>query len=166
MRFSKIEEGEFDKVRYASSEATAVRKHAAELSKVLGEHLSEPYPQDTWGISFTPSEDGLSAAIDTPFGSARAVVAVGLIEGSIQARYIFEKLVTKDTGVPLYRVVWAVLVRQDGLVLTDDGESRILSLHDHSPLKRGNGITTIALSLIYAIANDPGYAVADAITNS
>ncbi|MEX5602049.1 hypothetical protein [Pseudomonas syringae] len=158
MIFSQILESEFDQVRYANSEAAGVRKYADQFNAMLSEYLEESYPQDTWGLKLTLSKDGLGADIDSPFGKARAVIAVRLAEGKIQARYIFEKLVIIDNGAAIYRPVWAVLVSQDGQVLSDDREVQILSLHDRSPQKQKNGLTTIALSALYAIAKDPGYA--------
>jgi hypothetical protein len=160
MSFAKILDSEFDQIRYARSQAEGVTKNAARLSVILGEQLAESYPKNTWGVSFIPSEDGLSASIDTPFGKARAVVSVGLNKGEVKARYIFEKLVTNDAGAQVYRPVWAVRISQEGFVFDDDGDLRILSLQELSPLKLSNGVTTIALSFLYAIAADLGYSAA------
>lgn len=160
MSFEKIQAAQYDSTRSAAFEAGQVKSFAAKLSEAINDLLNSEHPVEFWGTSCSIGKNGITLRISTPFGEARAVAAVQLTGEHIGLRYIFEKLVSASSGDPLFRPVWAVRITDDGKVVSEDGEV-IYSIRAISRLERENGVTTVALSAIYAIATDPGYYVAD-----
>ncbi|KWS07469.1 hypothetical protein AL064_18830 [Pseudomonas syringae pv. syringae] len=160
MSFEKIQDSQFDLTRNAAFHAGQVKSFAAKLSKGINELLNAEHPAEYWGTSCCVAGDGIVLHISTPFGQARAVAIVQLSGGNIGVRYVFEKLVSSSNGGPFFRPVWAVHISSDGKVSSEDGEL-IYHIQSISGLERDNGVATVALSAIYAIATDEGYFVAD-----
>ncbi|WKW34387.1 hypothetical protein KIH13_12475 [Pseudomonas viridiflava] len=160
MSFENIQAAQFDLTRSAAFHAEQVKAFAAKLSEAINELLNSEHPVESWGTSCSVGKNGITLGISTPFGEARAVAAVQLIGEYIGLRYIFEKLVSSSSGGPTFRPVWAVRITNDGKVVSEDGEV-IYSIRSISRLERDNGVATVALSAIYAIARDQGYYVTD-----
>ena len=158
MSFGKIQATQFDLARNAAYQAGQVKLFASKLSGGLNELLNSDHPVEAWGTSSTLDDDGTTLHITTPFGRARGVAVVHLSDGSIRARYVFEKLVASISGDPVYRPVWAVHISGDGQVSSEDREL-IYRNQSISGSERANGVATVALSAIYAIASDEGYYV-------
>lgn len=160
MSFGKIQAAQFDLVRNSAFHAEQVKQFASKLSKGLNDLLNSDHPVEAWGTSSTLDDDGITLHIATPFGHARGVAVVQLSEGYIRARYIFEKVVASVSGDRVYRPVWAVRISGDGDVTAEDG-ALIYRAYSISPSERDNGVVTVALSAIYAIASDEGYYAAN-----
>ncbi|MGY2215706.1 hypothetical protein [Pseudomonas sp. SDO558_S425] len=160
MSFEKIQATQFDLTRNAAFHAGQVKSFAAKLSKGINDLLNSEHPVESWGTSCTIGDDGITLRISTPFGAARAVAVVQLSGGHIGLRYVFEKLVSSSAGGPIFRPVWAVHICGEGKVTSEDGEL-IYRVQSISGMERDNGVATVALSAIYAIATDHGYYVAD-----
>jgi len=160
MSFEKIPDSQFDLTRNAALHAGKVKSFAAKLSKGINDLLNSEYPVEEWGTSCAVGNDGITLRISSPFGEARAVAIVQLSDGYIGARYVFEKLVSSNSGSPVFRPVWAVRICGEGKITSDDGEL-IYRSQAISGMERDNGVATVALSAIYAIATDQGYYVAD-----
>lgn len=160
MSFEKIPDALFDLTRNAAFHAKKVKSFAAKLSKGINDLLNSEYPVEEWGTSCSVDGDGITLRISTPFGQARAVAIVQLSDGYIGARYVFEKLVSSDSGSPVFRPVWAVRVCGEGKITSDDGEL-IYRSQSISAMERDNGVATVALSAIYAIATSQDYYVVD-----
>lgn len=160
MSFEKIQAMQFDLTRNAAFHAGQVKSFAAKLSKGINELLNDEHPVESWGTSCAVGDDGITLRINTPFGQARAVAIVQLSGGYIGLRYVFEKLVSSSSGAPVFRPVWAVRICGEGKVTSEDGEL-IYRAQSISSMERDNGVVTVALSAIYAVATDQGYYVAD-----
>jgi len=161
MSFRLIQANQYSLIMSAAFHAGQVKSFAAKLSKGVNEMLNSDDATDAWGTSCAIGADGITLSISTPFGQARAIVVIQLIDGHISARYVFEKVVSLDSGEPAFRQVWAVRITGDGKVTSDDGAEVIYRVHSISGQERGNGVITVALSAVYAIATDQGYYVAD-----
>lgn len=160
MSFNKIPDAQFDLTRNAAYQAGRVKSRAAGLSSAINELLNSEYPTEEWGTSCSVGADGITLRISTPFGEARAVAVIQLVDGYIGVRYVFEKLVASNSGAPFYQPVWAVRLNGDGHVTSDDGEL-LYRTQAISGTERDNGVVTVALSAIYAIATNEGYYVSD-----
>jgi hypothetical protein len=160
MSFKKIPDAQFDLTRNAAFHAGLVKSFAAKLSKGISDLLNSDYPTEEWGTSCEVGDDGIKLRISTPFGEARAIAIVQLSDGYIRARYVFEKLVSSSSGGPIFLPVWAVRICGEGKVTSDNGDL-IYRIQSISGMERDNGVATVALSAIYAIATDQGYYVSD-----
>ncbi|MGN8346350.1 hypothetical protein ACLEJQ_22375 [Pseudomonas sp. SMV71] len=160
MSFNKIPDAQFDLTRNAAYQAGRVKSHAVRLSKAINELLNSEYPAEEWGTSCLVGADGITLRIRTPFGDARAVTAIQLINGYVGARYVFEKLIASNSGTPFYQPVWAIRIDGEGQVTSDDGEL-LYRLQAFSGTEREHGVVTVTLSAIYAIATNDGYYVSD-----
>ncbi|MBC3345427.1 hypothetical protein HU811_02105 [Pseudomonas sp. SWRI196] len=161
MSFEAIQTTQFDLTRNAAFHAGQMKSFAASLSKSLNELLNSEVPTEQWGTSAAIGSDGITLRVSTPFGEARAVSVVYLSGGYIGLRYVFEKLVTAAGGEAIFQPVWAVRISGEGKVVSDDGADPIFSMRAISANERDNGVVTVALSALYAIATDQGYYVAD-----
>lgn len=161
MSFELIQATQYNLTMSAAFHAGQVKASAAKLSKGIDEMLNSDDAIEGWGTSCTVGDDSITLHISTPFGEARAIALVQLVDGYIGVRYVFEKLVSSDVGRPVFRQVWAVRITGDGRVTSDDGADVIYRTNAISGSERDNGVATVALSAIYAIASDQGYYVAD-----
>ena len=160
MSFKKIANSQYDLVRNAAFHARQLKSFAAKLSKGLNDLFNSEYPVEEWGTSCALGDDGITLRISSPFGEARAVAITQLIDGYIGARYVFEKLVSSSSGSPVFRPVWAIRINNEGKITSDDGEL-IYRSQSISGQERDEGVVTVALSAIYAVATDEGYYVVD-----
>jgi hypothetical protein len=160
MSFELIQATQYNLTMSAAFHAGQVKSFAAKLSKGIEEMLNADDAADEWGTSCEVGDDGITLRISTPFGEARAIAVIQLIDGYIGARYIIEKVVASESGEPTFRQVWAVRITGDGKVTSDDGANVIYRANAISGQERYNGATAVALSAVYAIATDQGYYVA------
>ena len=164
MSFKKIASSQYDLARNAALHNRQLKTFAAKLSKGINDLLNSDYPVEQWGTSCALSDDGITLRISSPFGEARAAAIIQLNDGYIGARYVFEKLVSSSSGSPVFRPVWAVRINNDGMIKSEDGEL-IYRSQTFSGTERENGVATIALSAIYAVAAHDGYYIADSDVN-
>lgn len=157
MKFEEFSVDQHEQVRAAVSQANYLTGYAAALATCLQYLFSAEVPKTQWGIDFVLREDNLSADIVTPFGKARGIFVVQLIDGVLQGRYIVEKLVTSDLGTELWRPVWMIRVCQDGYGYAGDEGKTAIGLFDVNPTHHHPSLMKFALSISYAIAAEPGY---------
>lgn len=160
MFFQRIDAKDYDKVRAAQWNAERLNHWAKKLTAQLSELFEQIHIKEHWGTSFLVDADGPNASLQTPFGWARVTVVIGCATTTnIAATYIFEKLVSSEAGLPLYKAVWAVGIDDGGSVSGLEGGGEMFNLSTMSRHQLENGVVEIALSAIYCIAKEPGYFV-------
>jgi len=157
MKFEEFSVDQHEQVRGAVSPVNILAGYATALATSLQYLFSAEVPRTQWGIGFSLKKDNLSADIVTPFGMARAIFVVQLIDETLQGRYIIEKLVTSDVGTAMWRPVWVMRVCQDGYAYAGDEGKTCVGLYEIDPAHHHPGLLKFALSISYAIAAEPGY---------
>lgn len=150
MKDTPITKQQFDLVRSAVADAARIKDHVRNLAEQLRQVFSKDYPIANWGVRYELDGDQISAALETPFGIARARLVLGVDERGPMGRYLFERRNLAHDDSFVWGHAWSIRIGQYGEISLEGQEGSSVDL-DH-PYNGENLIAEIALSLLYAIA--------------
>lgn len=150
MKATPITKQQYDHVRNAVADAARIQDHARVLAEQLRQVLSKDFPRSNWGVHYELGADQISATIETPFGTARARLVLGVDERGPMGLYLIERRNLAPDDSFIWAHAWSIRIGKHGEIsLEGQGASNVDIDH---PYQGENQIAEIALSLLYAIA--------------
>lgn len=154
MVFKAVDQSNIEAVKRSTRSLRKAAEYAEELRDRLVDLFANRHAKEEWGVLFFPDVEGLGAALETPYGPARAASVNVVANGKVQIRYVIEKAITLANGNLSYTPVWDVLIDDDGEITSGDGLTKYASLNSFEDAGNRSGIGTIGLSMLYAIGAD------------
>lgn len=150
MKATPITKQQYDQVRAAVADAARIQDHARILAEKLRQVFSKDYPRTNWGVRYELAADQICAALETPFGVARARLVLGVDERGPMGAYLFERRNLAPDDSFIWAHAWSIRIGKHGEISLEGQGASNVDL-DH-PYQGESQIVDIALSLLYAIA--------------
>ncbi len=150
MEFGRFSEEQINKVRYAVDDAAKLKRRAEGVIQGIKKVFDDPFPKESWGVSFEPSPQGW-IAIDTPYGAGRGRLELSVGPKGSVGKFIIEKQMRNPFDQAEWVKVWHFRMDENGTFGGDETSNPYLV----SGFNTDNGYAMLALSILYAIARGP-----------